>query len=172
MTDLVVAMLKLEAVERVAERLLRLCADAPDESCVYYPIAELGSELRGIVETVFPLGPSTATPTEKALAELALWAGRHARAVDAESLAGALLSEVVSIECDAGSSREHFLSMCATAYDTIAPMRRALDAAELAAERAALRVTVMPPDWSPEPAGAPGCDETGCVACAAPGDGQ
>ncbi len=143
MSNEVAALLKLEAVGRIAERLLRLCADAPDESCVYYPIAELGSELRSIVEAVLPLGPECATPTDRALSELAFWARRHAGAVDPESLAGALLSEVVSIQCDRGNGRAHFLALCATAFDTVAPMRHALDAAELAAER----VPFLPPDW-------------------------
>lgn len=123
------AALKLEAVGRVVEQLLRLCSEQP--GCeVFYPIGDLASELRGIVEAVAPTG---GTPTEQAMIELALWSRRHSSAVDAGALEGALLTELVSVEHDAGRSRAAFLARCEMVWDSLSLVRATLDAAELAA---------------------------------------
>jgi hypothetical protein len=119
-----VATLKLEAVGRIAERLLREVAAQPGSEC-FFPINDVASELREIVDAVVPSGR---TPTERAMAELALWSRRHACAVEPEALEGAMFAELVSLQIDAGRTRGEFLSRCARAYDSLSRVRAALDA--------------------------------------------
>ena len=119
-----VATLKLEAVGRVAERLLREATEQPG-CVVYVESLDVATELRGIVEAVVPTGQ---TATETAMAELALWSQRHAHAVDADALEGALFAELVSLQLEAGRRRGDFLARCARAYDSLKRVREELEA--------------------------------------------
>lgn len=129
-----VATLKLEAVARVAERLLRHASDETWGS-THVGMEALGSELRSIVEAEGPV--PTGDPTETAMAELALWARCHAGAVPPDALEAALLSELVSLQLDHGRTLADLRRRCDVAWFSIRRLRSALERATVDDSRAA-----------------------------------
>lgn len=103
MTDLG-ATLRLAAIGRVVERLLResaetkLCPFPPPKVCLtctgVQSTERVASELRAILDADVPAGE---TPLQVALAELAAWSMKH-RAVDPVLVGGAMLAEVIALQ--------------------------------------------------------------------------
>lgn len=153
------ATLKLDAIGRVVERLLRNAVEH-DRVCgqpgctASVEIGPLASELRSIIDAAVP---GVDQPTEAmglAMTELTLWAQRHGDKVAAESLIGSLLSEAVCLQLESDgprATRERFLALCGVGWDSISLAHGALSEASADADGSA----------------AAGCGEGDCSACEA-----
>lgn len=122
--------LQVEAVGRVAERLLRDANRNPGDE-VFVSASALGSELAGIVHGA-ELG--AATPLDRALAELAIWSRYHVTRIGGQPLCDALLIEAVAAHLDRSSDRGAFMAACARSWDALSDARAALDRLGLALE--------------------------------------
>jgi hypothetical protein len=121
--DETIATLKLEVIGRVVERLARMAGGGGWATVDVEPLV---AELREIIDAPAPV---VTDPTEQAMAELALWARRHAGAVPAESLEAALLAELVSLQLDAGRTLTDYRHRCDAAWHSIRRIRQSLDGA-------------------------------------------
>jgi hypothetical protein len=133
-----VAALKLAAVGRVVERLLRHASEhdagcpAPGECTATVELAPLAAELRGILDAE---GPETReSPIDQAMAELALWSRGHAHSIPPAVLEAALLAELVSLQLDQGRTLLDFYGVCERAWHSIRRVRAAVDRVELDAD--------------------------------------
>ncbi len=148
--------LKVEALGRVVERLLRDVAEhaagcpGGSECEPTVLVGPLASELRAIVDAVIPTGK---TPSETAMIELGVWSAWHSERATSEVVTGALAAELVLQFQDAGLTREVFLKWCAQTWDSLRLARNAIEAAGLS--------DVVMSEASLEPE----CGDTDCSAC-------
>jgi len=156
--------LKVEAVGRIVERLLRLAAEhalscpAGVDCEATTPVGPLASELRAIVDAVVPTGK---TPTEHAMLELGVWSARYESLVGRESLIGVLFCEAAMSCHEAGQRRSQFLDQCARAWDSLRVTLNALEAAGLSDVR-----VVADEAFDFVGGVARECGDTDCSACA------
>jgi hypothetical protein len=159
--------LKVEAVGRVVERLLRDVAEhaagcaAGLECEPTVLVVPLASELRAIVDAVVPTGK---TPVEHAMIELGMWSAHHSKRAPCEAVTGALAAELVLQFQDVGLTREFFLEWCAQSWDSLRMARSALEAAGLSdVVMSAVAGDALDGLWG---AGLePDCGDTDCGAC-------
>ena len=151
--------LKIEAINRVIERLTRAVHDhdhvCGQPGCVAsVEAAKLATELRTIVEAKPAHGE---TDEERAMFELALWVQRYLSSnVPPELLVGAMLCETVCLHHDNGRTKDEFLRVCRRGWDSVT-------AAETAATTIAR--TIGRPKSSPSTSPTQcACGEPGCEA--------
>jgi len=173
---------KVEAVGRVVERLLRaiavhdgVCPGVGDECKATIEVGPLAAELRAIVDAAVPTGK---TAGEDAMIELGFWAAHHSKTAPREAVSGALAAELVLQFQDIGLTREFFLERCAATWDSLRVARDALEKAGLS-DVVMSRYDVAEADDAIAAAAAeilddlygsglePDCGDTDCGACTA-----